>query len=227
MFNVNEVTLPMFGRNSNSSSNSNGSSSSRGDVPPGVLQLAKKFRVSEVALERNVDVDVGVDCDGVFHFTSEELGASQPRCDLTAGLALSPTCARKVLSVLSAVRDACDRTGSACQVSEGTLLGAAKLQDVLPWEVDSDFNVRADDFASLVSALEEDKSLSVKTSESFYLKEKKEIFSIFFNAMNLTVKLPKCVTGGCEGGEATIRVGTWKVDLTGQRKLMRGEKETK
>ena len=50
--------------------------------------------------------------------------------------------------------DACEKTNTLCQLQEGTLLGAVKLENILPWERDCDISVLSSQFNNLTNFLE-------------------------------------------------------------------------
>lgn len=57
-------------------------------------------------------------------------------------------------STLKLIFDVCERTGSICQLQEGTLLGAVKLGSILPWERDADIMVNSNNFSLLLDKLQ-------------------------------------------------------------------------
>ncbi len=89
--------------------------------------------------------------------------------------------------------------------------------------MDSDINVVADNFTALINELAKIKGASVK------IREISELFeaSLLQSSSSNLEQLPDCSSQGCSGGEATMREGTWKVDITGHGKLMMGERITK
>ena len=58
------------------------------------------------------------------------------------------------MEALVILMDACEKTNTLCQLQEGTLLGAVKLENILPWERDCDISVLSSQFNNLTNFLE-------------------------------------------------------------------------
>ena len=58
------------------------------------------------------------------------------------------------MEALLKLMDACEKTNTLCQLQEGTLLGAVKLETILPWERDCDISVLSSQFNNLTNYLE-------------------------------------------------------------------------
>ena len=58
------------------------------------------------------------------------------------------------MEALVRLMDACEKTNTLCQLQEGTLLGAVKLENILPWERDCDISVLSSQFNNLTNFLE-------------------------------------------------------------------------
>ena len=58
------------------------------------------------------------------------------------------------METLIKVVEACEKTQTICQLQEGSLLGAVKLENILPWERDCDISVLSSQFNNLTNYLE-------------------------------------------------------------------------
>ena len=65
--------------------------------------------------------------------------------------------------------EACEITNTICQLQEGSLLGAVKLENILPWERDCDIAVLSSHFSNLTDYLEKNPIGKLKISKSYYL----------------------------------------------------------
>ena len=63
--------------------------------------------------------------------------------------------------------EACEITNTVCQLQEGSLLGAVKLENILPWERDCDIAVLSSQFNNLTSYLERNPIEKLKISKHF------------------------------------------------------------
>ena len=61
---------------------------------------------------------------------------------------------QELMETLVRLMDACEKTNTLCQLQEGTLLGAVKLENILPWERDCDISVLSSQFNNLTNFLE-------------------------------------------------------------------------
>ena len=61
---------------------------------------------------------------------------------------------QELMEALVILMDACEKTNTLCQLQEGTLLGAVKLENILPWERDCDISVLSSQFNNLTNFLE-------------------------------------------------------------------------
>lgn len=59
-------------------------------------------------------------------------------CKKNATLAISPCCLQELVNGILNVLDLCKSSRINCEIMEGTLLSAVKIQSVFPWEVDAD-----------------------------------------------------------------------------------------
>ena len=60
---------------------------------------------------------------------------------------------QELYNLLDSVFSICDSIKAKCQLQEGSLLGAVKLSNILPWERDADVAVLSSDFENLVHYL--------------------------------------------------------------------------
>lgn len=72
------------------------------------------------------------------------------KCPLKSGLAVPPCCLENIADAIKFVMEQCGRNNITCELQEGTLLGAVKLNKVLPWERDADITFLTEDFPKLV-----------------------------------------------------------------------------
>lgn len=72
------------------------------------------------------------------------------KCPLKSGLAVPPCCLENIADAIKFVMEQCGRNNITCELQEGTLLGAVKLNKVLPWERDADITFLTADFPKLV-----------------------------------------------------------------------------
>lgn len=80
------------------------------------------------------------------------------RCTLRHGLAVAPCCLENLGDAVKFVMAECERSNVVCELQEGTLLGAIKLNKVLPWERDADITFLTSDYDKLLkmkSAMQE------------------------------------------------------------------------
>ena len=72
------------------------------------------------------------------------------KCPLKSGLVVPPCCLENLADAIKFVMEQCERNNITCELQEGTLLGAVKLNKVLPWERDADIAFLTADFPKLV-----------------------------------------------------------------------------
>ena len=60
---------------------------------------------------------------------------------------------QELMETLVKVIDACNKTNTLCQLQEGSLLGAVKLENILPWERDCDISILSSQFNNLTNYL--------------------------------------------------------------------------
>ena len=60
------------------------------------------------------------------------------RCPVQNGYAVPPCCLENLADAVKFIMRQCEEYGILCELQEGTLLGAVKLNKVLPWERDAD-----------------------------------------------------------------------------------------
>ncbi len=69
---------------------------------------------------------------------------------MKSGLVVPPCCLENIADAIKFVMEQCGRNNITCELQEGTLLGAVKLNKVLPWERDADITFLTADFPKLV-----------------------------------------------------------------------------
>ena len=72
------------------------------------------------------------------------------KCPLKSGLVVPPCCLENIADAIKFVMEQCGKNNITCELQEGTLLGAVKLNKVLPWERDADITFLTADFSKLV-----------------------------------------------------------------------------
>ncbi|XP_060064404.1 uncharacterized protein LOC132544773 [Ylistrum balloti] len=70
-------------------------------------------------------------------------------CQRKKGFVRSPCCIQELADLSYGFMDMCEKEGGSCQLNAGTILGAVKMYDVIPWEIDADLNFRCQDFNKL------------------------------------------------------------------------------
>ena len=94
-----------------------------------------------------------VEADGTIRWFGCRRGLKNrngEKCPLKSGLAVPPCCLENVADAIKFVMEQCVRNKITCELQEGTLLGAVKLNKVLPWERDADITFLTVDFPKLV-----------------------------------------------------------------------------
>lgn len=71
------------------------------------------------------------------------------RCVLRDGLAVAPCCLENLADAIKFIMSECDSNNAVCELQEGTLLGAVKLNKVLPWERDADITFLTSDYEKI------------------------------------------------------------------------------
>ena len=72
------------------------------------------------------------------------------KCPFKVGLVVPPCCLENLADAIKFVMDQCTNIQMVCELQEGTLLGAVKLNKVLPWERDADIAFLTADFPKLI-----------------------------------------------------------------------------
>lgn len=72
------------------------------------------------------------------------------KCPSMSGLAVPPCCLENLADAIKFVMKQCRMNNVSCELQEGTLLGAVKLNKVLPWERDADITFLTADFPKLL-----------------------------------------------------------------------------
>jgi len=67
---------------------------------------------------------------------------------LKSGLAVPPCCLENIADAIKFMMKQFGKNNTTCELQEGTLLGAVKLNKVLPWERDADITFVTADFQS-------------------------------------------------------------------------------
>lgn len=125
---------------------------------------------------------------------------SRKKCTFQKGMAVPPCCLENLKDALNFVFDQCYKFNIACELQEGSVLGAVKFGGILPWERDADVSVLSKDFYSF-------QNLSFAFQKAGYEVVIHE---------NTT-----CCTqdGRVKGGVLHIRAHGWSVQVFGQDDL--------
>ena len=78
-----------------------------------------------------------------------------PKCWVGRGMAVPPCCLETLAEGIKFVLRTCELNKISCELTEGTLLGAVKLQKLLPWEKDADILFLSSHFERFI-ALKDD-----------------------------------------------------------------------
>ena len=93
------------------------------------------------------------------------------------------------METLVKIIDACEKTNTLCQLQEGSLLGAVKLENILPWERDCDISVLSSQFNNLTQYLEKNPigklKISIKKMFSFQI--------VFCFVININLKVSQYI----------------------------------
>lgn len=113
-----------------------------------------KVRDEELADFANKhDIKTIVEADGKIRWFGCRRGRKHrkgEKCPLKLGLAVPPCCLENLADAVIFIMEQCGRNNVSCELQEGTLLGAVKLNKVLPWERDADITFLTADFPKLM-----------------------------------------------------------------------------
>ncbi|KAJ7357575.1 hypothetical protein OS493_024383 [Desmophyllum pertusum] len=121
------------------------------------------------------------------------------KCPLKSGLVVPPCCLENLADAIQFVMEQCIRNDITCELQEGTLLGAVKLNKVLPWERDADITFLTADFPKLV------KIKDLFTRQGYVVHDIKEPWC--------------CVEGSKAGGKLELLADGWSIQMYGQHRM--------
>ncbi|XP_020605018.1 uncharacterized protein LOC110043858 [Orbicella faveolata] len=121
------------------------------------------------------------------------------KCPLKSGLAVPPCCLENIADAIKFVMEQCGRNNITCELQEGTLLGAVKLNKVLPWERDADITFLTADFPKLV------KIKDVFTRQGYVIHDIQQPWC--------------CVEGRKAGGKIELLADGWSIQMYGQHRM--------
>ena len=124
---------------------------------------------------------------------------SKRSCKLKRTLAVPPDCRANLLDIILFTFKMCEEYKIRCELQEGTLIGAVKFNNILPWERDADITVLSEHFNKL-------KSLG-------------HIFQANGYGMHMVSPSRCCFEGVVTGGVLNIFGRGWTVEVYGQHKL--------
>ena len=87
-----------------------------------------------------------------FWFGCKSILLKQGRkCHVGRGMSVPPCCLNNLMTAIKLIMRKCSEYKIACELMDGTLLGALKFQNILPWERDADIAFYAGDFDRLIA----------------------------------------------------------------------------
>lgn len=98
---------------------------------------------------RKHEINKIVEADGTVKWFGCGQKINLEYCALKSGIAVPPCCLEYLADAIKFLMDQCERHRILCELQEGTLLGAVKLNKVLPWERDSDITFLTADYQKL------------------------------------------------------------------------------
>ncbi|XP_060078794.1 uncharacterized protein LOC132558269 [Ylistrum balloti] len=145
--------------------------------------FAEKYDLKQIKLLSS-DFVLDFGCSGLFS------------CFSGTGFAVTPCCLEEVARLVTFIMNACAETGVICELQEGTLLGAVKLQKILPWERDAD--------------------ITFLTANYSQFQNLKHIFGKAGYSFHDGSSLWCCVDNRTAGGKFKISSKHWHAELYGQ-----------
>ncbi|KAL9979499.1 hypothetical protein ACROYT_G017173 [Oculina patagonica] len=121
------------------------------------------------------------------------------KCPLKSGLVVPPCCLENIADAIKFVLEQCTRNNITCELQEGTLLGAVKLNKVLPWERDADITFLTADFPKLV------KIKDVFNRQGYVVHDIQQPWC--------------CVEGHKAGGKIELLANGWSIQMYGQHRM--------
>ncbi|XP_032226808.2 uncharacterized protein LOC5502641 [Nematostella vectensis] len=157
-----------------------------------------------VDFARKWDIKKWLDPDGRVRWygcrRGHEYTSSSSTCSLTKSLAVPPCDLENLADAIKFVMKECENAGLFCELQEGTLLGAVKLNKVLPWERDADITFLTANYTAF-------KKLGPKFKEQGY--------SISDDDASLWC----CVDGRQAGGKFRISTSRFTIEMYGQHMM--------
>ncbi|XP_067937840.1 uncharacterized protein [Watersipora subatra] len=98
---------------------------------------------------------------------------AQTKClsDHPPGIARSQCCLRQLADGVQTIMRECEEAGLQCEVTDGTILGTLKFETSLPWEIDADIEIEANNvstFNSRVASKLKSLGYSVAASKGYH-----------------------------------------------------------
>ncbi|XP_068724564.1 uncharacterized protein [Montipora capricornis] len=121
------------------------------------------------------------------------------KCPIKSSLAVPPCCLENLADAIKFVMEQCNRNNLTCELQEGTLLGAVKMNKLLPWERDADITFFTEDFSRLVMIKD------VFARQGYMVKNIKQPWC--------------CVEDSLAGGKIEILADGWSIQMYGQHKM--------
>lgn len=110
-----------------------------------------------------------------------------------------PCCRANLADAIKFIHDQCIQNAIRCEVVDGTLMGAVKFNNILPWERDADIAVLSADFNKFIKL--------------------KPVFEKKGYQMEVDTEAKCCKDGVMTGGEMVILAHGWHIDVFGQHIL--------
>ncbi|XP_070554223.1 uncharacterized protein [Ptychodera flava] len=118
------------------------------------------------------------------------------------GYAVAPCCLQSLADAVKFFMDTCDKNNLLCELTEGTLLGAVKLNKVLPWERDADLLFHTANYSALAAL----RSMFRERRYDFNDKGNSSVWC--------------CVDGRKAGGKIQISTKDgWSIETAGQHMM--------
>lgn len=167
--------------------------------------LPQRQRDSDLSqFAKNHDVRRIVDVDRTLRWFGGRVGYNHTdvnKCQLQKSMIVPPECRQNLLDVILFILRLCEESRLRCELQEGTLLGAMKFNNILPWERDADITVLSAHFNAF-------SKLDALTARGY--------------SVRVVSPAACCFEGVITGGVMTIHAHGWNIEIYGQHKLTTG-----
>ena len=142
----------------------------------------EKRELAPFARKHEINKIVGADGNVTWFGCHGDAEASR-ECVFKSGLVVPPCCLENLATAVKFIMAQCERHGILCELQEGTLLGAVKLNKVLPWERDADITFLTSDFPKLQAISH------VFSREGYGFREGGESANVCFLSVELSLQI--------------------------------------